>query len=121
MAAQGDRVRPGDAVSPDGPQSVAEALPGLPEELEGVGGGVLSSGPVGISAVLFNEVRLKGGSDFIGCLQRLVNSPVTCGVVNHAASIPATRRHHIAGGPERAGGPSLETRSPWSWTSSWPR
>jgi hypothetical protein len=33
---------------------------------------------------------LKGGSDLVGCLQRVVNSAIPRGVVNHTASIPAT-------------------------------
>jgi hypothetical protein len=33
-------------------------------------------------------VRLQGRSDFVGCLERLVDGLVPCGVVNHVASIP---------------------------------
>src|SRR5262249_32114457 len=40
-----------------------------------------------ISPVLLDEVRLEGRSDFVGRLQRVVDGPVSCGVVNHAASI----------------------------------
>jgi hypothetical protein len=36
-------------------------------------------------------VCLKCRSDFVSCLQRLVDGPVPCGVVNHAASITITR------------------------------
>jgi hypothetical protein len=90
VAAQGDPVRSGDTVRLDGPQSFTEALPGLPQQLEGVGGGVLRSGTIGISPVLLDEMCLKGGSDFVGCLQRVVNSAIPRGVVNHTASIPAT-------------------------------
>jgi hypothetical protein len=38
--------------------------------------------------MLLDEVSLQGRSDFVGCLQRVVDSPVPRGVVNHAASIP---------------------------------
>ncbi len=43
-----------------------------------------------IGPVLLDEVCLQCGSDFAGCLQRVVNSPIPCGVVNHAAGILAT-------------------------------
>jgi hypothetical protein len=33
-------------------------------------------------------VCLKARRDFVGRLQRLVDGPVPCSVVNHAASIP---------------------------------
>jgi hypothetical protein len=33
-------------------------------------------------------VCLKGCGDFVGRLQRVVDGPVPCGVVNHVASIP---------------------------------
>jgi hypothetical protein len=89
--AQGDHVGLGDIVGLDSPQSGTEAPAGLPEELEGVGGGVLRSGAIGISPVLLDEMGLQGGSDFVGCLQRVVDSPVPCGVVNHTASILAAR------------------------------
>src|SRR5260370_3522767 len=90
VAAQGDRVRSGDTVRLDGPQSFTEALPGLPQQLEGVRGGVLRSGTIGIGPVLLDEMCLKGGSDLVGCLQRVVNIAIPRGVVNHTASIPAT-------------------------------
>jgi hypothetical protein len=38
--------------------------------------------------MLLDEVSLKGRGDFVGRLQRVVDGPVPCGVVNHVASIP---------------------------------
>jgi hypothetical protein len=38
--------------------------------------------------VLLDEVRLKRRCNFVCRLQRMVDGPVPCGVVNHAASIP---------------------------------
>lgn len=40
--------------------------------------------------MLFDKVRLECRSDFVGCLQRVVDRAVSCGVVNHTASIPTT-------------------------------
>jgi hypothetical protein len=45
-----------------------------------------------ISPVLLDEVSLKGRGDFVGRLQRVVDGPVPCGVVNHVASIPRSLR-----------------------------
>ena len=86
--AQRDLVRLCDAVGVDGPQSLAEALAGLPQEHQGVGGQALRGGALRISPVFLDEVRLEGGGDFVGRLQRVVDGPVACDVVNHAASIP---------------------------------
>jgi len=88
MVAQRDRVRPGDAVSLDSSQSFAKALASLPQQLERVGKGALGSSALRISAVLLNEVRLKGSGDLVDSLQRMVDSPVLCGVVNHALQYP---------------------------------
>ena len=86
--AQGDPVGLGDVFGLDRSQSLAKALAGLPQKLERVGSGILGGGAIWISPVLLDEVSLKGGSDFVGRLQRVVDGPVPCGVVNHAASIP---------------------------------
>jgi hypothetical protein len=43
-----------------------------------------------VSTVLLNEVSLKGCGDLVGRLERVVNSQVPCGVVNHTVSIAAT-------------------------------
>ncbi len=71
----------------DGSQPLAQALASLPQQLEGVGGGALRGGSFWISPVFFEEVSLQGCGDFIGRLQRVVDSPVPCGVVNHAVSM----------------------------------
>ena len=42
--------------------------------------------------MLLDEVSLKGRGDFVGRLQRVVDGPVPCGVVNHVASIPRSLR-----------------------------
>ena len=88
MVAQGDLVRLSDVFGLDRSQSLAEAFAGLPQELERVGGAILDRGAIWISPMLLDEVSLKGRSDLVGCLQRVVDGPVPCGVVNHAASIP---------------------------------
>jgi hypothetical protein len=66
---------------------LAEAFAGLPQELEGVGGGIVGGGAIGISPMLLDEVSLQGSGDFVGRLQRVVDGPVPCGVVNHAVNI----------------------------------
>jgi hypothetical protein len=86
--AQGDLVRLGDDFGLDRSQPLAQPLASLPQELERVGGGILGRGAVRISPVLLDEMSLKGRSDFVGRLQRVVDRPVPCGVVNRAASIP---------------------------------
>jgi hypothetical protein len=47
--------------------------------------------------MLLDEMRLEGGGDFVGRLQRLVDGPVPRGVVDHMASIlrgrPALQSH----------------------------
>ena len=79
-----------------------QAFAGLPQEFEGVGGGALRGSAIRISAVLLDEVRLKCGSDFVCRLQRMVDGPVPCGVVNHAASIlRSLLRNTIRGHPAR--------------------
>lgn len=37
--------------------------------------------------MLLDEMGLKGGSDFVGCLEGVVDGQIPCGVVNHSASI----------------------------------
>src|SRR5580704_19769008 len=93
VVAQGDLVRLGNVTGLDGPQPFTQSFAGLPQELERVGSGALRSGAIRISPVLLYEVCLKCRSDFVGCLQRVVDGPVSCGVVNHAVSItdPASR------------------------------
>ena len=70
--AQGDLVGLGDVVGLDGPESHAHALASLPQQREGVGGGALRGDALRISPVFLDEMGLKGGSDFVGCLQRVV-------------------------------------------------
>ena len=87
MVAQGDLVGLGNVTGLDGPQPFTQSFAGLPQELERVGSGALRSGAIRISPVLLDEVCLKCRRDFVGCLQRVVDGPVSCGVVNHAVSI----------------------------------
>ena len=91
LVAQGDLVGLGDMVGLDGPESCAQALAGLPQQLEGVGSGALRSGALRISPVFLDEVGLQGCGDFVGCLQRVVDGPVPCSVVNHGVSIARLR------------------------------
>ena len=48
--------------------------------------------------MLLDEVRLKCRSDLVGCLQRVIDGPVSCGVVNHAASITRSLLRDAASG-----------------------
>ena len=75
----------------DGPESCAQALASLPQQLEGVGGGALRGGTLRISPVFLDEVGLQGCGDFVGRLQRVVDGPVPCGVVNQRVSIAPPR------------------------------
>jgi hypothetical protein len=47
----------------------------------------VGGGAIGISPMLLDEVSLQGSGDFVGRLQRVVDGPVPCGVVNHAVNI----------------------------------
>jgi hypothetical protein len=66
LGAQGDFVGLGDVVGLDGPESCAQAFAGLPQQLEGVGGGALRGGTLRISPVFLGEVGLQGCGDFAG-------------------------------------------------------
>jgi hypothetical protein len=46
----------------------------------------------GSAPVLLEEMRLEGGSDFIGCFKRMVDGLVPGSVVNHAANVSILRR-----------------------------
>jgi len=101
--AQGDLVGLGDVVGLDGPQPHAQVLTSLPQQLEGVGGAALRGGALRISPVFLDEVGLQGCGDFVGRLQRVVDGPVPCSVVNHGASIAPLRASavletHLPGG-----------------------
>ena len=85
--AQGDLVGLGDVVGLDGSESHAQALASLSQQLEGVGGGALRGGALRISPVFLDQMGLQRCSDFVGRLQRVVDGPVPCSVVNHGASI----------------------------------
>jgi hypothetical protein len=67
-------------------------LASLPQELKRVGEGAARSGALWISLVLFDQVCLKGRSDFVGRLERLIDGPLPRDVVHHAAIIPRGRR-----------------------------
>jgi hypothetical protein len=98
--AQGDLVGLGDEVGLDGSQSLAQAFASLPQQREGVGGGALRGGALQISPVFLDEVGLQGCGDFVGRLQRMVDGPVSCCVVNHMASIA---RQRASGGRDLTG------------------
>jgi hypothetical protein len=84
---QGDLVGLRDAVGLHSPKAFAQTLAGLPQELERVSGAALDSVTLQISPMLLDQVRLKSRSDFVGCLQGVIDSPVPRSVVNHAVSI----------------------------------
>ena len=87
MAGPGDPVGLGDAIGLDGPESLSQMLPSLPEQLERVARSARRSGALRISSVFLNEVSLECCRDFVRRLQRVVDGPVPCSVVNHVASI----------------------------------
>jgi len=95
--AQRDLVRLGDVIGLDCSQSFTKALASLSQQLERVSGGILDSATIRISPMLLDEVSLKGRSDFVSRLQRVVDGPVPCGVVNHVASIPRSPRYERLG------------------------
>ncbi len=101
--AQGDLVGLGDVAGLDGSKSLTQTFASLPQEFERVGGGALCGSAIRISAVLLDEVRLKRCSYFICRLQRMVDGPVPCGVVNHAASIPRSLLRNAIRGHPRMG------------------
>jgi hypothetical protein len=90
--AQGDLVGLGYVVGLDGSQALAQALASLPQQLEGIAGGTLRSAALRVGPVFLDEMGLQGGGDFVGRLQRVVDGPVPCCVVNHAASIAPSAR-----------------------------
>ena len=87
MAAPGDPVGVGDAIGLDGPESLPQVLASLPQQLERVAGTAGRSGALRISSVFLNEVSLERCRDFVRRLQRVVDGPVPCSVVNHTLSI----------------------------------
>ena len=116
-SAEGYLVGVGDVVGLDGSQAQPQALASLPQQLEGVGRGTLRGGALRISAVFLDEMSLQSGGDLVDRLQRVIDSPVSCCVVNHAASIPCppghgrgTERSHLSPGaaapPGTAAAPS---------------
>src|ERR1700730_2378879 len=91
LVAQGDLVGLGDVVGLDGPESCAEALASLPQQLEGVGGGALRGGTLRTSPVFLDEVGMQGCGDFYDRLQRVLDGPIPPSVVNHRVSIAPPR------------------------------
>jgi len=110
--AQGDLVGLGDMVGLDGPQPHAQVLTSLPQQLEGVGGRALRGGAFRISTVFLDEVGLQGCGDFVGRLQRVVDGPVPCSVVNHGASIAPLRASGVLETHLPGGLPPRTTSSP---------
>jgi hypothetical protein len=96
--AQGDLVGLGYVVGLDGSQPLAQALASLPQQLEGIAGGTLRGAALRVGPVFLDEVGLQGGGDFVGRLQRVVDGPVPCCVVNHAASIAPLVTRVLAAG-----------------------
>src|SRR5260370_29482859 len=90
--AQGDLVRLGDVVGCDCPKAFAQAFAGLPQQLERVGRARAGGGTLQIGPMLLDEMRLKGRSDLVDCLQAVVDGPVPCGGLNHRASIAPVAR-----------------------------
>ena len=93
----------GDDVRLDGSESMAKALASLPQEIERVGGGTPRSSALWIGPMLFDEMRLKSSSDFIGSLKGMVDSLVAGSVVNHAGNVstrttPASSVTWLTGG-----------------------
>jgi hypothetical protein len=86
-AGPGDPVGLRDAIGLDGPESFPEVLASLPQQLERVAGTARRSRALRISSVFLNEVSLECCGDFVRRLQRVVDGPVPCSVVNHVASI----------------------------------
>ena len=82
----------GDVTGLDGSQAQPQALASLPQQLEGVGRGSLRGGALRISAVFLDEMGLQSGGDLVDRLQRVIDGPVSCCVVNHAASIACPSR-----------------------------
>ena len=80
VVAQGDLVGLGDVVGLDGSKSFTQAFAGLPQEFEGVGSRTLRGSAIRICAMLLDQVRLKGCSDFIGCFEGLVDGPIHAAV-----------------------------------------
>jgi len=101
VVAQRDLVGLGNVTGLDGPQPFTQSFACLPQELERVSSGALRSGAIRIGPVLLDEVCLKCRSDFVGCLQRVVDGPVSCGVVNHAVSITRSLLRDAASGMHR--------------------
>jgi len=68
--------------------------------------------------MLFDQVRLKGCSDFIGCLQRLIDGPIPRCVVNHADKYGRQAKSLSGeGAPDSAPpGPSVDLHHSLSWT-----
>lgn len=77
LAAQGNLVGLRDVVSLDSPQALANPVASLAQELKRVGGMTLGSRTLQVGLVLFDEVRLKGRSDFIHSFQRVIDGPVS--------------------------------------------
>jgi len=65
--------------------------------------------------VFLDEVGLQGCGDFVGRLQRVVDGPVPCSVVNHGASIAPLRALGVLGIHLPGGFPPRTTFSP-----AWP-
>ena len=87
LVSQRDLVRWGDGVGLNGSESLAKALASLAQELERVGGRTPRGSALRVGPVLLDKMRLKGRSDFIGRLKRMVDGLVPGSVVNHAANV----------------------------------
>ena len=61
----------------------AQVLASVPQQLEGVGGGLCGAAPSGSAPVFLDEVGLHGCGDFVGGLQHVVAVPIARSVVNH--------------------------------------
>ena len=79
--AQGDLVGLGDVVGLDGPQSHAQVLTSLPQQLEGVGGGALRGGAIRISPVSLDGGGLRGCATSVAPFHPLLIGPSPSGAV----------------------------------------
>jgi len=92
----------------DGSQAQPQALASLPQQLEGVRRGTLRGGALRIGTVFLDEMGLQSGGDLVDRLQRVIDGPVSCCVVNHAAIIARLS----ADARERRAGRSLMVMGP---------
>src|SRR3984957_9664773 len=85
--AQGDPIRLGDVICLDRAPSFAQPFAALPQRVARVDRSPLGGAALGSFPGFFDEVCLQGRRYFVRGLQRVVDRPVPCVVVNHEVSI----------------------------------